>query len=131
VKRVFVNGTFDLLHPGHVSLLQFAREQGDWLRVAIDTDQRVTRLKGAGRPIQDQHSRVMILGALRSVDEVMTFDTDQDLLDLMAGHDVMVKGSDYRDLPILGSDTGIEIVFFPRIKRFSTSSTIQRFHAGG
>lgn len=128
MRKIFVNGTFDLLHPGHVALLRFARAQGDWLRVAIDSDHRVRRLKGVHRPIQDQRSRADMLAALRVVDEVVIFDSDQELLNLMSDHDIMVKGSDYQGFPILGSDIGIEIVFFPRLEMFSTSHIIQKCH---
>jgi D-beta-D-heptose 7-phosphate kinase/D-beta-D-heptose 1-phosphate adenosyltransferase len=129
MTKVFVNGTFDILHPGHIALLEFARAQGNWLRVAIDSDRRVRELKGADRPVMDQDSRVAMLSALRAVDEVVVFDTDWELLKHMMGHAIMVKGSDYQDQLIVGSGTGIEIVFFPRIKQFSTTGIIEKIHA--
>jgi len=129
MTKVFVNGTFDILHPGHIALLEFARAQGNYLRVAIDSDRRVRELKGADRPVMDQASRVTMLSALRAVDEVVVFDTDWELIKHMLGHDIMVKGSDYQGQPIVGADTGIEIVFFPRIKQFSTTDIIEKIHA--
>lgn len=126
---MFVNGTFDLLHPGHVALLKHARSQGDWLRVAIDSDQRVRDLKGQHRPVMPAHARSAILQELRCVDEVVIFNTDAELLQAMAGHDVMVKGSDYRDHYIIGQDTGIQIEFFDRVAGYSTTNTIAKTHA--
>lgn len=122
--RVIVNGTFDILHPGHVALLDFARSQGDHVTVAIDSDRRVRRLKGPDRPINDQNTRQIMLAALRSVDAVKIFDTDQDLIDIISQADVMVKGSDYRDQPIIGADL-CPIVFFDRLHEYSTTTQIQ------
>lgn len=125
MTRVFVNGTFDVLHPGHLALLEWAREQGDSLTVGIDSDQRVSELKGSGRPINNQHERAQMLLALRWVDAVFVFDTDQDLRDLISQHDVMVKGSDYLGRPIVGQELGKQILFFERIDEYSSSKKIQ------
>ena len=124
MQRVFVNGTFDILHPGHLAMLLFARQQGDWLLVGIDSDQRVRRLKGPGRPINNQHERQLMLEAIRWVDGVSVFDTDQELQDLIASCDIMVKGSDYRYRPIIGGDLR-PVVFFERINDYSTTKKIQ------
>lgn len=126
MTKVFVNGTFDILHKGHLSLLNFARSHGDHVRVAVDSDQRVAKLKGIDRPVMDQNSRAELLLELKCVDEVFIFDTDQELIDLMRGYDVMVKGDDYQNSPIIGEDTGIKIVFYPRIANYSSTSIIER-----
>ena len=75
VKSVFVNGTFDVLHPGHVRLLSYAKSLGDRLFVAIDSDRRVRELKGNLRPINNSSERKEMLLALKPVDEVETFDS--------------------------------------------------------
>ena len=126
-KKIFVNGTFDILHPGHVALLTHARGLGDRLLVAIDSDRRVKELKGLGRPINTQTDRLTMLSALRAVDAVAVFDTDQDLIDIIRTWepDIMVKGSDYCGQPIIGAELCKEIEFFERIDEYSTTKTIQ------
>jgi rfaE bifunctional protein nucleotidyltransferase chain/domain len=126
MKRVFVNGTFDILHPGHVRLLQYAASLGNLL-VAIDTDRRVRQLKGAGRPFFNQDERRFMLKSLGCVNEVLLFDTDEDLEYLIQNYkpDVMVKGSDYRGRPIIGEEHVPQIEFFDRIDEYSTSKILQ------
>lgn len=125
MKRIIVNGTFDVLHSGHLALLNYARSLGDFLVVAIDSDRRVTQLKGASRPVNSQTERQELLENLRAVDEVRVFDSDQDLVDIIKECAIMVKGSDYQDKPIVGADSIAEIVFFKRIDGFSTTAKIQ------
>ena len=125
MKRVFVNGTFDVLHLGHLAMLNFAKGLGDCLVVAIDSDERVRRIKGPSRPINTVHERKTLLENLKAVDEVQIFDTDQDLIDIISSCDVMVKGGDYRTLPIIGKDNIAEIVLFDRIDEYSSTKKIQ------
>jgi D-beta-D-heptose 7-phosphate kinase/D-beta-D-heptose 1-phosphate adenosyltransferase len=125
MKKVFVNGTFDILHMGHIALLDYAKSLGDQLVVAIDSDNRVRLLKGSDRPINSQVERGTLLNALKSVDEVFVFDTDDELRSLIQACDVMVKGSDYRDKPIVGQEICREIVFFERLNEYSTTNKIQ------
>jgi len=126
MKTIFVNGTFDILHPGHVQLLNYARSLGDSLIVAIDSDRRVRELKGKDRPINSEDDRKFMLENLRSVDAVWFFDTDQELEDICRLYNpIMVKGSDYRGRAIVGQQYCKEIVFYDRIKPYSTTRTIQ------
>ena len=125
MKRIIVNGTFDIVHSGHLALLNYARSLGDHLVVAIDSDRRVKELKGASRPVNTQSERQELLSNLRSVDEVRIFDSDQELVDIIAQCAIMVKGSDYRDRAIVGSEVCPSIVFFERIDGFSTTEKIQ------
>jgi rfaE bifunctional protein nucleotidyltransferase chain/domain len=125
MKRIIVNGTFDILHSGHLALLNYARSLGDYLVVAIDSDRRVQELKGTSRPINTQQERSELLSNLRAVDEVRVFDSDQELIDIVAKCAIMVKGSDYRGCPIVGEHVIQEIVFFERINGFSTTEKIQ------
>ena len=125
MKQIIVNGTFDIVHSGHLALLNYARSLGDYLIVAIDSDRRVKELKGAGRPVNTQTERQELLSNLRSVNEVRIFDSDQELVNIIAECDIMVKGSDYRGRPIVGQHVIPDIVFFERIHGFSTTEKIQ------
>jgi D-beta-D-heptose 7-phosphate kinase/D-beta-D-heptose 1-phosphate adenosyltransferase len=127
MKTVFVNGTFDILHPGHVALLNTARTYGDYLVVAIDTDRRVQELKGIDRPVNDQNVRRIMLNNLKAVGHVEIFDTDAELMDIMKTYkpDVMLKGSDWEGKDIVGAHLVERIEFFNRIDEYSTTKTIQ------
>lgn len=125
MKQIIVNGTFDIVHSGHLALLNYARSLGDYLIVAIDSDRRVKELKGVDRPVNTQAERQELLSNLRSVDEVRIFDSDQELVNIIAECDIMVKGSDYRGRPIVGQHVIPDIVFFERIHGFSTTEKIQ------
>lgn len=127
MNKVFVNGTFDVLHMGHLSLLQYAASLGSTVVVAIDSDARVKRLKGPARPINSAQERRGMLEALRWVDRVHEFDTDQDLCDIIKSYwpVTMVKGSDYQGRPIVGSEFCESIVFFERLDGYSTTEKIQ------
>ena len=126
MKTIFVNGTFDILHPGHVQLLNYARSLGDSLIVAIDSDRRVRELKGARRPINSEDDRKLMLESLRSVDTVWFFDSDQELEDICRLYNpVMVKGSDYKGKHIIGQQYCKEIVFYDRIEPYSTTRARQ------
>lgn len=125
MKKVLVNGTFDVLHLGHLELLNYAKSLGDYLIVAIDADSRVTQLKGPTRPINNQLERKTLLQNLRAVDEVRIFGSDQELVDIVKECSIMVKGSDYRGRPIVGEHDIAEIVFFERINGYSSTEKIQ------
>jgi rfaE bifunctional protein nucleotidyltransferase chain/domain len=125
-KKVFVNGTFDVLHPGHIKLLEYSATLGK-VMVAIDSDRRVRHLKGEGRPFFNQDGRILMLKSLKFVDFVRTFDTDQELEYIIQSYepDIMVKGSDYIGKAIVGEEYVPEIKFFKRIDEYSTTKAIQ------
>lgn len=102
---VFTNGCFDLLHPGHISLIRQCATLGDRLVVGLNTDASVRRLKGASRPIQDEQSRALLLAAMQNVDAIIFFDKDTPLdLIRQVRPDVLVKGSDYSEADVVGAD---------------------------
>jgi len=133
MTTVFVNGTFDILHPGHLLLLNTARSYGDYLIVAIDSDDRVAKLKGPTRPINNAGDRRVMLSNLKAVDEVQIFDSDEELAMLVKQFRpaVMMVGSDWRGKPVIGSEYAKRIEYFERIDGYSTTNTIQHIIARG
>ena len=116
-KKVFVNGTFDLLHRGHLELLNYAKKMGEYVCVGIDTDDRVRQKKGSSRPIHNQEERRFFLENLKSVDEVRFFSNDKELKNLVKSFepDVMIVGSDWKGKSVIGSYYAAELIFFDRI----------------
>lgn len=127
MKISFVNGCFDVLHPGHIELLKYARSFGDHLVVAIDSDRRVAEMKGFDRPIFSQHDRLNMISAIRYVDDVHVFDTKEELENLLEfiSPDIMVVGSDWKGKEVVGSQYAKEVQFFDRLRDYSTTKTIQ------
>ena len=125
-KKVWVNGTFDVFHAGHLSLLEFASRLGK-LHVGVDSDERVRELKGETRPIFNLSQRIRMLAALKCVHRVYAFDSDQHLSSIIEiiSPDFFVIGSDYREKPIIGSEHAKEIVYFERIEGISSSRIIE------
>jgi D-beta-D-heptose 7-phosphate kinase/D-beta-D-heptose 1-phosphate adenosyltransferase len=127
MTTVIVNGTFDILHPGHVSMLNTARSLGDYLIVCIDTDRRVKELKGESRPINNQLFRKIMLQNLKAVDLVEFFDSQEELIKLFELYkpDIMVKGSDWKGKSIVAEKYIKQIHWYDRIEEYSTTKTIQ------
>ena len=127
----FTNGCFDLMHPGHISLLEQAKSECDRLIIGLNSDESVTRLKGEGRPVQNAVARALVLASLSSVDAVVIFDDDtpMDLIKLMRP-DVLVKGADYLLADVVGGEFvcsyGGRIVLADLIDGYSTTETIAR-----
>ncbi len=129
-KLVFTNGAFDILHAGHVTYLQFAREQGDALCVGLNSDASVRRYKGDLRPVNPQDDRALVLAALECVDYVVIFDEDEpkELIGEIIP-DALVKGADWAHY-VSGRDIveahGGKVVLARMVEGRSTSNTIQR-----
>jgi rfaE bifunctional protein nucleotidyltransferase chain/domain len=130
-RIVFTNGCFDLLHPGHIRLLEDARSLGDVLLVAINSDASVRAMKGPQRPVFSQDDRAEILGALAAVDAVTIFDeaTPQLLIAALLPN-VLVKGEDWGEDAIVGraevEAAGGRVVSLPLQPGFSTSALVAR-----
>ena len=131
VRLVFTNGVFDLLHVGHVRYLAQARELGDALLVAINSDRAVRELKGSDRPVINEDERAEILAALRQVDYVTIFDelSPRTLIASLLP-DVLVKGGDYTLDQIHGREeveaSGGQVVSIPFVEGASTTSLIEK-----
>ena len=128
MKRIVINGTFDILHLGHIRLLNYARSiVNSYVYVLIDSDRRVRELKGEHRPVNSEYERASLLHALRSVDRVDIFDTDDELREYIRRFqpDLMIKGSDYQGQPIIGQEYCREIEFFNRLERYSTTNKVR------
>ncbi len=132
---VFTNGVFDLIHPGHVQLLEAARKEGNALIVGINSDASVRRLgKGTERPVMLEAARARVVAGLTAVDCVVLFgeDTPLELIHVL-GPDVLVKGSDYPRAGIVGGDwveaRGGRVVRVPLVSGFSTTSLVERLRA--
>ena len=132
---VFTNGVFDLIHPGHVQLLEAARKEGSALIVGINSDASVRRLgKGTERPLMPEAARTRVVAALAAVDCVVLFegDTPLELIQSLAP-DVLVKGADYPRAKIVGGDwiesRGGRVVRVPLVTGFSTTSLVERLRA--
>ena len=131
----FTNGCFDILHPGHVKVLTAARGACDRLIVGLNSDASVRRLKGEGRPVQDERARAEVLAALEAVDLVVIFeeDTPIDLITRIKPS-VLVKGGDYTREQVVGHEIveahGGEVLLVDILKGFSTTSLVQRAREG-
>ena len=125
MKKIVVNGTFDVIHPGHLALLNYAKSLGDFLVVAIDADARVKELKGPKRPINNQEERKLLLENLKAVDQVVIFNSSDELVDIIRSCSIMVKGSDYRGKSVLGEANCEQVIYFERLDEYSSTKKIQ------
>jgi len=130
---VFTNGCFDIIHPGHIDLLQKAKALGTKLVVGINSDRSVRSIKGQGRPLQDQEARRAVLLGLKAVDEVVIFDelTPENIIREIKP-DVLVKGGDWNENEIIGADfvkaNGGKVVRIPLVEGYSTTAIAERMH---
>ena len=126
-KIVWVNGCFDILHRGHIELLEYARSCGDYLVVGIDHDARVRSAKGDSRPFNVFGDRKYVLESLRSVDRVVGFENTQELEEhvKLLNPFCMIVGSDWQGKEIIGSQFAQQVCFFDRIGDYSTTKILR------
>jgi len=127
--KVWVNGTFDVLHYGHIKLLEFASTLGD-VTVGIDSDERVRELKGKNRPFNNQNFRKFMLESVKYVKEVVVYNTREELINSVKINrpDYMVIGDDYKDQIVYGSEYVIkELIFYKKIPDISTSKILNYY----
>lgn len=126
-KRIWTNGSFDILHRGHLELLNECHNLGNFVVVGIDSDRRIKEKKGDGRPFNNQEDRRYFLSQLRVVDYVVVFDTDEELASFVRDYnvDTMVVGSDWKGKPIIGSEHAGEVHYFDRIEGYSTTKILE------
>ena len=123
--KVWVNGTFDVLHRGHIELFRYAYGFGD-VRVGIDYDGRVKQLKGLSRPINSWKDRKFFLESIKYVNSVVGFGSDEELEEQIRlwEPDYMIVGSDYKNKRVIGSQFTKELLFFDRIENYSSTKII-------
>tara|TARA_Y100001963_G_scaffold149049_1_gene227933 strand:- start:223 stop:648 length:426 start_codon:yes stop_codon:yes gene_type:complete len=128
-KTVFVNGTFDILHRGHLELLRYAKTRG-YVYIGIDTDECIKGKKGPTRPIHNQEERKFLLENLRSVDEVIFFSSEPEFEELIKTlkPDIIIVGSDWKEKSTIKTYYDGELIFFDRMEDYSTTKTIERIY---
>ncbi len=129
-KIVWTNGTFDILHPGHIQLFKVARSLGDKVIVATDTDAKIKNDKGDHKPVNDLYYRVAMLEAIKYIDVVLTFNDRKELEGLIQLYnpDILLLGDDWRYGDVVGREHAKEVRFLPRVGGYASSNTIKRIH---
>ncbi len=126
MKKVWINGSFDVLHVGHIRLLEYGASLGE-VRVGLDTDQRICEKKGPNRPYNNLDDRVEFISSIKYVGSVVTFGSDDELIQRIIEFkpDYMVIGNDYKYETIIGVEHIPNVMFFDKIKNKSTSSILR------
>jgi len=127
MKKVWTNGCFDILHRGHIELFRFANNLGDELMVGLDTDSKVKKDKGEGRPVNNLEDRVFMLSAIKYINGITYFDSASDLENVIKLYapDVIVVGSDWKGKTVVGEQYAKEVVFFDRVGDYSTTNLLK------
>jgi len=127
---VWVNGCFDILHPGHIELFKVAKSLGDRLIVGVDEDEKVKKDKGFDRPINSLSFRKTMLESIRYIDVVLPFGSRSELENLIQLYspDILLVGSDWRDGDVVGRQYAKEVRFFNRIGNYSTTNIISKIN---
>ena len=129
MKKIWINGTFDILHVGHIHIFKYASSLGI-LRIGLDSDERIREKKGEPRPYNSLYDRTEFVSAIKGIDSVVSFDSDCELIDRIIewNPDIMVIGSDYKGKEIIGKEYIKEIKFFQRSSD-STTGLVQKIIA--
>lgn len=130
MTTVWVNGCFDILHPGHIELFKVAKSLGDRLIVGVDVDEKVKKDKGFDRPINSLSFRKIMLESIRYIDVVLPFGSRSELENLIELYspDILLVGSDWRDGDVVGRQYAKEVRFFNRIGNYSTTNIISKIN---
>ena len=125
---VWCNGTYDILHPGHIQLFKVARSLGDRVIVATDTDEKIKKDKGFDRPVNDLCYRVAMLEAIRYIDVVHTFGSREELEGLiqMYNPDILLLGDDWQGGDVVGIEHAKGVRFLPRVGGYASSKTLNK-----
>ena len=127
--NIWTNGCFDVIHRGHIESLRFAKSLGDRLVVGVDSDERVKKSKGKARPFNKLEDRMEVLRAIEYVDEVVSFDNDEELRSCVkvVSPRFFVKGSDWKGKQLVGSEFAEELIFFDLKKGYSTTKILNKY----
>ena len=126
-RIVWCNGTFDIIHPGHIKLFKVGKSLGDKLIVATDTDEKIRKDKGANKPVNSLCHRVSILQAIKYIDEVLYFNDRKELEGLIELYspDILLLGDDWEGGDVVGKEYAREVRFLPRLN-YSTTDIIKK-----
>jgi rfaE bifunctional protein nucleotidyltransferase chain/domain len=130
MKKVFVNGSFDILHPGHIELLNYAKSLGNHLMVALDSDERISKRKGPNRPINNLKFRLTMMSNIKAVNSVKYFSSDKELIDIISNYspDFMVIGNDYNYNDVIGKEHAKKLIIFERNKEYSSTNILKKIN---
>ena len=125
-KKIWTNGCYDILHIGHIALFEYAKSLGDQLIVGIDSDKRVKQLKGEDRPFNCENDRKKMLDSIKYIDKVFIFDNQEQMCNIVKYNciDAIVVGDEYKGRHVTASDIVNEVIYFPKIKGYSTTSIL-------
>ena len=126
-KIVWCNGTFDILHPGHIELFKVGKSLGDKLIVATDTDEKIRQDKGSSKPVNNLCDRISMLQAIKYIDEVLYFGNRKELEGLIELYspDILLLGDDWKGGDVVGRQYAKEVKFLPRLN-YSTTKIIEK-----
>lgn len=127
MTKVWTNGCFDVLHRGHIELFKFAKSLGDYLVVGLDSDEKIKRDKGRGRPFNTYDDRREVLLSIKYIDEVWYFNTRNGLVESIKKYqpDILVIGSDWKGRDVVGDDIIDDVRFFDRVGDYSTTEILK------
>lgn len=128
MKKIWMNGCFDVLHYGHFKMIEFGSTFNGLLTIGIDSDKRVKELKGNNRPFHSQEERKYNLERIKGIEKVIIFNTEKELKETIKLYkpDIFIIGSDYKNKPIIGEHYAKSIIYFDRIKNFSTTKILNK-----